>query len=186
MFDNFRADVSHFVALPGTSGTTRAELLKRLILTQGVWAAAVYRFGNWVHTRAPRSLAVPCKIPYLVAAKVIEMTTGIDIPAKTTIGPGLFIGHFGGIIVHADAILGAGCSISPGVIIGTRGGGVAGAPRIGDRVYLGSGAKILGQVTIGDDARIGANAVVVDDVPAGATAVGVPAVLTGGASHGPL
>ncbi|MGZ3442120.1 MAG: serine O-acetyltransferase, partial [Polyangia bacterium] len=48
-------------------------------------------------------------------------------------------------------------------------------PRIGNDVYIGAGAKILGPVTIGDGAIIGANAVVLSDVPAGATAVGVPA-----------
>ena len=53
-------------------------------------------------------------------------------------------------------------------------------PIIGDDVFIGAGAKILGAVTIGDGARIGANAVVVCDVPAGATAVGVPARIVAG------
>ena len=48
-------------------------------------------------------------------------------------------------------------------------------PTIGDRVFIGTGAKLLGPITIGDDVRIGANAVVIDDVPAGATVVGAPA-----------
>lgn len=47
--------------------------------------------------------------------------------------------------------------------------------RIGDRVVIGAGAKVIGDVTIGDDAVVGTNAVVVEDVPACATAVGVPA-----------
>ena len=48
-------------------------------------------------------------------------------------------------------------------------------PVIGDRVFIGTGAKVLGAITVGDDARIGANAVVIEDVPAGATVVGAPA-----------
>jgi serine O-acetyltransferase len=48
-------------------------------------------------------------------------------------------------------------------------------PTIGSRVYIGTGAKVLGHVTVGDDARIGANAVVLSDVPPGATVVGIPA-----------
>jgi len=55
------------------------------------------------------------------------------------------------------------------------GGDKLGVPRLGNDVYVGCGAKILGPVTIGDGAMIGANAVVLKDVPAGATAVGIPA-----------
>ena len=58
------------------------------------------------------------------------------------------------------------------------------APRLGNRVNVGAGAKILGGVTIGDDACVGANAVVLDDVPAGATVVGVPAHILSARSPG--
>ena len=71
--------------------------------------------------------------------------------------------------------MGERCSISHGVTIGVLGGHRPGVPRLGNDVYVGAGAKILGPVTIGDGAIIGANAVVLKDVPAGATAVGVPA-----------
>jgi serine O-acetyltransferase len=50
-------------------------------------------------------------------------------------------------------------------------------PKIGDKVFIGAGARILGDITIGDEALIGANSVVIRDVPAGATAVGIPAKL---------
>jgi serine O-acetyltransferase len=49
------------------------------------------------------------------------------------------------------------------------------APKLGDRVNVGAGAKIFGNVTIGDDVNIGANAVVLSDIPSGKTAVGIPA-----------
>ena len=71
--------------------------------------------------------------------------------------------------------MGERCMISHGVTIGVLGGDRLGVPRLGNDVYVGCGAKILGPVTIGDGAIIGANAVVLEDVPAGATAVGVPA-----------
>jgi serine O-acetyltransferase len=48
-------------------------------------------------------------------------------------------------------------------------------PEIGDGVFIGAGARVLGDVRVGDGAKIGANAVVIHDVPAGATAVGIPA-----------
>ena len=71
--------------------------------------------------------------------------------------------------------MGERCSISQGVTIGVLGGERDGVPRLGNDVYIGAGAKILGPVTIGDGAIVGANAVVLEDVPPGATAVGVPA-----------
>ena len=82
------------------------------------------------------------------------------------IGPGLYIGHFGGIIVSSAAVIGENCNISHGVTIGAAGtrqrGGV---PRIGNNVYIGPGAKVFGRITIGNNVKIGANCVVHKDVP---------------------
>lgn len=171
MFANFREDLGRFLALPGSRGLTRA---RELALTQGVWAVVVYRFGHWIHTEAPPAIAAPLKLPYLVASKLVEIATGIRVPARARIGPGFYIGHFGSIILHHDTVMGARCSVTTGVTIGSLGGGRDGVPRIGDDVFIGTGAKVLGPITVGDGARIGANAVVVEDVPPGATVVGVP------------
>jgi serine O-acetyltransferase len=62
-----------------------------------------------------------------------------------------------------------------GVTLGLRRTNERGAPRIGNGVDIGAGAKILGPIRVGDGAVIGANAVVLDDVPPGALAVGIPA-----------
>lgn len=80
--------------------------------------------------------------------------------------------HPNGIVIAPGAVVGANCIIFQQVTLGTSDGGY---PTLGDEVYVGAGAKILGPVLIGDGARIGANAVVVRDVPAGCTAIGVPA-----------
>ena len=85
------------------------------------------------------------------------------------------IDHFGGVIVSGDTVIGDDVVIRNGVTIGLRRTGVRGAPVIGNRVDIGTGAKILGTITIGDDVAIGANAVVLKDVPANSIAVGVPA-----------
>jgi serine O-acetyltransferase len=143
--------------------------------TQGVWALAVYRFGRWVYTRAPRPARLPLKVAYHVAQKAVESTTGIQIPASCDIGPGLYIGHFGTIVVHGDVRMGRGCSLSQDTTVGSAGVGKAGAPRLGDGVYVAAGARVLGPVRVGDRAVVGANAVVIRDVPDDATAVGVPA-----------
>lgn len=96
---------------------------------------------------------------------------GLEI-ALNVFGPGLAIVHPNGIVVSDRASVGKNCRIHAGVNIGRHHGQ---APKIGDNVYFGPGAKIVGGVVIGDGAVIGANAVVVNDVPPGVTVGGVPA-----------
>ena len=101
---------------------------------------------------------------------------GIEIPHQTQIGSGLYIGHWGGIIVNPRAKIGNNCNISQGVTIGgTNRGERAGVPTIGDGVFIGPGAKIIGRIRVGDNVAIGANAVVTKDVPENAVVAGVPA-----------
>lgn len=100
---------------------------------------------------------------------------GIDISYDTLIGPGFYIGHFGGIVVNQNVIIGRNCNISPGVILGqTNRGPKKGCPIIGDNVFIGPGAKIIGSIVIGNNVAIGANSVVTIDVPDNAVVVGVP------------
>ena len=171
---DLRADLRRYLQLK-PDGVDHLRTLRALAETQGVWALAVYRFGRWSNEAAPRPLRRACKAAYLVAFKAVEVATGISLPAHARIGGGLYIGHFGGIIIHPDVVMGKRCSISQGVTIGVLGGERQGVPRLGNDVYIGAGAKVLGDIRVGDGAIIGANAVVLDDVPAGATAVGVPA-----------
>ncbi len=174
MLDDLRADLDRYTGLvQGPIG--RLRLLRAVLETQGVWAVTTYRLGRWANDEAPRALRPAAKAAYLGIFKLVEIAAGVSLPAHASIGPGLYIGHFGNIIVHPDTVMGERCSISQGVTIGVLGGGRPGVPRLGNDVYIGAGAKILGPVTIGDGAIVGANAVVLDDVPAGATAVGVPA-----------
>lgn len=101
---------------------------------------------------------------------------GIDISFNTKIGKGLYIGHFGCIVVHKDVIIGDFCNLSQGVTIGEGGRpGHRGTPTIGNRVYIAPGAKIFGRLSIGDNVAIGANAVVNKDIPDNAVVAGVPA-----------
>jgi len=101
---------------------------------------------------------------------------GIDIPYKTKIGSGFYIGHFGGIVVHQEAVIGRNCNIPQGVTIGVSNrGDRKGIPFIGHSVFIGPGAKIFGRVVVCDNAAIGANSVVTSDVPERAVVVGIPA-----------
>ena len=168
MFVNFKADIRRYMdALPGAGRIY-------IIFEQGLWAIAVYRFGHWAHGVRVPVVSLALKIIAFLFFKSIEMSAGISLPASCRIGRGVYIGHFGGIILHSDVQMGEGCSIGPGVLIGTRGMGKKGVPRLGHNVYVGVGAKILGNITIGNNVRIGANAVVLTDVPDNATVVGIP------------
>lgn len=101
---------------------------------------------------------------------------GIQIPWNTKIGKGFYIGHYGTIVVNGGAVIGDNVNISQGVTIGQANRGKRkGVPTIGNEVYIGPGAKIIGKVTIGNNVAIGANAVVTEDVPDNACVAGVPA-----------
>jgi serine O-acetyltransferase len=103
---------------------------------------------------------------YFLWMRRLKFKYGIDISYRTTIGKGLYIGHFGGIVIHGDAILGENCNLSQGMTIGVKVRGKrAGVPKIGDRVFIGPGAVILGGINIGSDVLIGTNAIVTFDVP---------------------
>jgi len=101
---------------------------------------------------------------------------GIDIPLDTEIGRGFYIGHHGCIIVNPKTVIGNNCNISHDVTIGEKFGGYhPGVPVIGDNVYIGPGAKIIGRVYVGDNACIGAGSVVIRDVPYKSVVAGNPA-----------
>jgi serine O-acetyltransferase len=87
-------------------------------------------------------------------------------------GPEFVLIHGMGVVINGSVRGGAGVLIEHQVTLGAEG---RLSPQIGNGVFIGAGAKVLGAVKVGDGARIGANAVVVKDVPAHATAVGVPA-----------
>lgn len=96
------------------------------------------------------------------------------IPCKEQISPFLTPHGLSGIFISSGALIGSGCTVFQQVTIGSntlpdsRG---AGAPRIGKNVFVGAGAKIIGNVTVGDNVRIGANCVVTSDIPDNATVV---------------
>lgn len=133
--------------------------------TPGVQAVAAYRFGQWLERRF-LLVRVVLEPFFLVAQFLVRALWGIELPRKARIGPGLYIGHFGGITVSPDTVMGEHCSISPGVTIGLSGQGERlGVPTIGDNVYLAPGAKLIGKIRIGSNVKIGANAVVYRDIP---------------------
>ncbi len=161
-----------------TGGFQHRSRLWILFLAQGAQASSFYRIGHWIYT-SPNSASVLMRILriiYVLLSQFSTIMTGIFISPLAEIGPGLFIGHFGSIIVGAGVVIGRNCNLSQGVTIGIGGrGDKAGAPRIGGRIYIAAGAKVFGPIEIGDDVAIGANAVVTRSIPDRAVVVGIPA-----------
>lgn len=105
--------------------------------------------------------------------KRLAYKTGFQIPPNVC-GPGLTIYHYGTIIINDKTRIGKNAILYPGVLIGHKVPGKP-APTIGDNVFIGSGAKIIGNVHIGNNVTIAPNAVVVKDVPDNSVVGGVPA-----------
>lgn len=142
----------------------------------GFRAVAIYRFGNYRMRVKLKILRAPLSLLYRALYRRARNVWGIELPYGARIGRRVVFEHQHGIVIHGNAEIGDDCIIRQGVTIGNRSLEARfDAPKLGKRVNVGAGAKILGAVTIGDDAAIGANAVVLSDVPAGALVTGIPA-----------
>lgn len=170
MFDTIKADLARFSE---DTDSGRFRLLVRGLLSQGFQAILGYRFFRWFHVRG-----LPTQPVRFIIERLIEIMTGISIPAEADIGKGLRIHHFGGIIFHSHVTIGEHCTIYQGVTLGDK-GGYGEPPRVGHNVLIGAGAKVIGNIKIGDNVVIGANSLVTRDVPEGTIALGVPAKVIG-------
>lgn len=181
MFDNLRADIQR--AMLDRVGTLQTGVYKRsewmqtlrILMAQNTWSVIAYRFSHWATTiRVP----VVKQLVLLVAVifqRWVELWNGVFISRDAEIGPGLIIHTPYGICIGPTRI-GANCSVGSGVLIagGSRG--------VGDNVYFGPGAKLIGDAKIGNNVVILANSTVITDVGDNLTIMGVPAQirLTGG------
>lgn len=115
---------------------------------------------------------------YLLARFISERAkrkTGIEIHPGAKIGKNLFIDHGFGVVIGETAEIGNNVVIFHGVTLGGTGKEKGKRhPTIGNNVFIGSGAKILGNITIGDNVKIGANSVVLKDIKENTTVVGIP------------
>jgi serine O-acetyltransferase len=156
---------------------TEESALATIFLTQGFWATCAYRFSRGIlHGMRPGILRKTLKAFTAVLQKGVEIVTGICIPRECNIGAGLYIGHFGTIILPRYGRIGRNCNIGQNVTIGIV---VKGAkrwtPTIGNRVFIGAHSVIVGNITVGDDAMICAGSVVMRSVPARGVVMGNPA-----------
>ena len=148
------------------------SLLEVLFCYPGLHAVWLHRLAHWFWTHRLKFLG-------RFTSHVSRFLTGIEIHPGARIGPGLFIDHGMGIVIGETAEIGADVTIYQGVTLGgTSLEKVKRHPSIGDKVVIGSGAKVLGPFTVGAGSRIGSGSVVVKEVPPNSVVVGVPGRVT--------
>jgi serine O-acetyltransferase len=168
----FRTDIYKYKKYSGGKSTV---LL--LFTIQGLWALFWYRLFNRIYkSKTPLIFKRIMLMLYIPIQKTMEILTGISLPYSSQIGRSFYIAHFGQIIIHPRAIIGNNCNISQGVTIGISGRGEnRGVPVIGNNVYIGANATIVGKIKIGDNVCVGSNTLVFKDVEESITVCGVPA-----------
>jgi serine O-acetyltransferase len=155
-------------------GNSLKIFLKQYFINPGFKFMVWHRLSHYTRTKSWLLNIIPW-----YKLRKLKYRFGYDIPAETTIGKGFYIGHIGGIVITSKAVIGNNCNISQGVTIGySSRGRNKGYPTIGDKVYIGPGAVIIGNIKIGNNVAVGANAVVLDNIENNAVAVGVPAKIS--------
>jgi serine O-acetyltransferase len=146
-------------------GHISAGTIVKTLLTDGTPAMFWYRLMQW----ARRWRLVPLEMLF---NRINSCFCNCIIGRGAEFGPGFVLIHGTGIVINSAVRAGANVRLEHQVTIGAE---RRQSPTIGDDVFVGAGAKVLGPVTVATGARVGANAVVVNDVPPHATVVGIPA-----------
>lgn len=144
------------------------NLLEVILCYPGLHALIAYRFAHRLYKwNIP---LIPRMILYLT-----RIITGIEIHPAAKIGRRFFIDHGDGVVIGETTVIGNDVLIYQQVTLGGTGKESGKRhPTLGNKVIVGAGAKVLGNITIGDNVRIGAGSVVIEDVPPHSTVVGVP------------
>jgi serine O-acetyltransferase len=163
MLDNLREDTRRLRLIKKKAFPW--YVLESLLFETGYQAVVLHRIAHWF-----KAHRVPALGPAF--ARLNQFLTGVDIAPAARIGPGLMIVHGTGIVVGAWARIGRDAILLHDVTIGspdpTRREAM---PTIGDCVFIGAGAKLIGEITVGDDVFIGVDAIVTRDVPAGSRVI---------------
>lgn len=139
------------------------------LLYSGLHAIWAHRLAGWLWRHRMRLLG-------RLVSQVTRWLTGVEIHPGATLGRRVFIDHGMGVVIGETAIVGDDVMLYHGVTLGgTSGQRVKRHPTIGDRVVIGAGAKVLGDIEIGHDSAVGANAVVVRSADPWSTLTGIPA-----------
>jgi serine O-acetyltransferase len=138
---------------------------ERDLFSQGFWALAVQRFGNWRMGIGNRLLRMPFSLLYKVLEKLVEWLCGISLKYTVVVGRRVRIWHHGGMVLGA-LVIGDDVHIRQNTTFGVK---QRGDPRwlkpvIGSRCDIGAGAVIVGAIEVGDDCFVGANVVLAQSV----------------------
>ncbi len=164
MFERMKEDVD---AAFQNDPAARSKL-EVILCYPGVHALLLHRISHYLWKKGLFLLA-------RLISHANRFLTGIEIHPAAEIGRGVFIDHGMGVVIGETAVVGDGCLIYKGVVLGgTTTEKTKRHPTLGKKIIVGSNACILGNITIGDYVRIGSGSVVVKDVPPHATVVGVP------------
>ena len=162
----------------------RRSFFNAYFLIPGFRVSFWYRLVRWLKSRRMLRFVAPLAMFMFMHYRHVS---GVQLNVGAEIGPGLYIPHFGGIVVNPRARIGKNCYLSHNVLIGkVHAGPKKGVPRIGDNVFIGTGAALVGDIDIGDNAAIGINSVVTDDVPSGVFVAGAPAKVVANKTAGEI
>ncbi|HSL82866.1 MAG TPA: hypothetical protein VLF66_08820 [Thermoanaerobaculia bacterium] len=179
MLDTVRQDLGRFAEIK--SLPRWRALVEGLLFDNGFQAVVLYRVA---HTF--RSRGIPFLGPFF--GRLSLFLTGVDIAPAAVIGPGLYVAHGVGLVVGGGVRVGERAFFLGGVNVGAPSQArLAEMPELGDDVFLGAGARVLGRIRLGNRVFVGANAVVTRDVPDDAKVVSAAGVevLVGGRRDGP-
>jgi serine O-acetyltransferase len=147
------------------------HLLKDLFFNRGFKITFCYRIAHYFYVNRQKMALRLFNLYYFN----LQTRYCCELPYETEIGPGFYFGHVFGAIVNAQSRFGKNVNMSHGVTLGKIAQGPrAGAPVVGDNVYIAPGAKIIGGIHLGKGTAVGANAVVTKDTPENAVVVGIP------------
>lgn len=162
-FAKLRADLRRNLQDYGAAGALRR--LGLLLTLNSVHALVLIRLQEWLAAH---------RLPIFPVSKLLFWFFKIEVSRSAKIGGGLRLPHPMGIIIGPNTTIGEGCDFYADVRL-VLGHGCKQGPVLGDGVFLGDGAKVVGDVHVGDRAVIGVSSVVTRDIPANVTAVGIPA-----------
>lgn len=154
------------------------ELYRADIARYGGRAESYIRVFHYLYRRAATATFAPLKLIYKALFRFWANRRGLEIAANQQIGGGIYIGHAYNITINCRAKIGRNCNIHKGAVVGQANRGIRkGYPNIGDRVWIGINAVVVGNVTIGDDVMIAPNSFVNVDVPSHSVVFGNPCVI---------